>query len=288
MNIIDGKAISQKIREDIKAKVYGLKNVGITPGLAVVVVGDDKASRIYVNNKKKSCKEVGIYSREYALPESTTQNELISLIHKLNDDKAIHGILVQLPLPRQINEKAVIESINPKKDVDAFHEINVGKIMLGDYSFLPCTPAGIMKLLSESGIEVAGKVCVVVGRSNIVGKPMGLLLLNSNGTVIMCHSKTQNLSNMTKLADILVVAVGKAKFITGDMIKKGAVVIDVGMNRDENGNLCGDADFESCANVASHITPVPGGVGPMTITMLLQNTVNAAKNFYSRVAGDKI
>lgn len=276
MNIIDGKAISKKIREEIKLEVDRLKKSGIIPGLAVIIVGDDKASRIYVNNKKKACREVGIYSEEYALPEETTQNELVSLIQKLNGNSNIHGILVQLPLPLHIDEKVVIEMINPDKDVDAFHKTNLGRIMLNEYKFLPCTPAGIMKMLFESGIDVSGKVCVVVGRSNIVGKPMSLLLLHENGTVITCHSKTRNLAQITKMADILVVAIGKANFITGDMIKKGAVVIDVGMNRDENGKLCGDVDFESVSKFASHITPVPGGVGPMTITMLLQNTVAAA------------
>lgn len=276
MNIIDGKAISKKIREEIKLEVDRLKKSGIIPGLAVIIVGDDKASRIYVNNKKKACQEVGIYSEEYALPEETTQNELLSLIQKLNGNSNIHGILVQLPLPLHIDEKVVIEMINPDKDVDAFHKTNLGRIMLNEYKFLPCTPAGIMKMLFESGIDVSGKVCVVVGRSNIVGKPMSLLLLHENGTVITCHSKTRNLAQITKMADILVVAIGKANFITGDMIKKGAVVIDVGMNRDENGKLCGDVDFESVSKFASHITPVPGGVGPMTITMLLQNTVAAA------------
>ena len=276
MNIIDGKAISKKIREEIKLEVDRLKKSGIIPGLAVIIVGDDKASRIYVNNKKKECQEVGIYSEEYALPEETTQNELVSLIQKLNGNSNIHGILVQLPLPLHIDEKVVIEMINPDKDVDAFHKTNLGRIMLNEYKFLPCTPAGIMKMLFESGIDVSGKVCVVVGRSNIVGKPMSLLLLHENGTVITCHSKTRNLAQITKMADILVVAIGKANFITGDMIKKGAVVIDVGMNRDENGKLCGDVDFESVSKFASHITPVPGGVGPMTITMLLQNTVAAA------------
>ena len=276
MNIIDGKAISKKIREEIKLEVDRLKKSGIIPGLAVIIVGDDKASRIYVNNKKKACQEVGIYSEEYALPEETTQNEFLSLIQKLNGNSNIHGILVQLPLPLHIDEKVVIEMINPDKDVDAFHKTNLGRIMLNEYKFLPCTPAGIMKMLFESGIDVSGKVCVVVGRSNIVGKPMSLLLLHENGTVITCHSKTRNLAQITKMADILVVAIGKANFITGDMIKKGAVVIDVGMNRDENGKLCGDVDFESVSKFASHITPVPGGVGPMTITMLLQNTVAAA------------
>lgn len=276
MNIIDGKEISKKIREEIKLEVDRLKKSGIIPGLAVIIVGDDKASRIYVNNKKKACQEVGIYSEEYALPEETTQNELVSLIQKLNGNSNIHGILVQLPLPLHIDEKVVIEMINPDKDVDAFHKTNLGRIMLNEYKFLPCTPAGIMKMLFESGIDVSGKVCVVVGRSNIVGKPMSLLLLHENGTVITCHSKTRNLAQITKMADILVVAIGKANFITGDMIKKGAVVIDVGMNRDENGKLCGDVDFESVSKFASHITPVPGGVGPMTITMLLQNTVAAA------------
>nr|MBQ4318475.1 bifunctional 5,10-methylene-tetrahydrofolate dehydrogenase/5,10-methylene-tetrahydrofolate cyclohydrolase [Clostridia bacterium] len=235
------------------------------------------ASQVYVRHKHKACGETGIYSEVHELPEATTEAELLALVEKLNHDDNINGILVQLPLPKHLDDKTVIAAIDPKKDVDAFSAVNVGKIMLGEYDFLPCTPAGVMELLARSGIEVSGKECVVVGRSNIVGKPQAMLLLHANGTVTIAHSRTKNLEETTRRADILVVAVGKAKMITGDMIKEGAVVIDVGMNRDENGKLCGDVDFESCEKKASYITPVPGGVGPMTITMLLKNTVKAAK-----------
>ena len=246
------------------------------PGLAVIIVGNDPASRVYVNNKKKACAEVGIYSEEYALPEETMQQELLDLVEKLNKDDRISGILVQLPLPKHIDEKTVLYAIDPKKDVDAFHPVNVGRIMIGDFDFVPCTPAGVMELIKESGIEVSGKNCVVIGRSNIVGKPQAMLLLHQNGTVTVCHSKTQNLSEITKKADILVAAVGKAKMVTADMVKPGAVVIDVGMNRDENGKLCGDVKFDEVSEIAGAITPVPGGVGPMTIAMLMRNTVKAA------------
>lgn len=239
-------------------------------------MGDDPASRVYVNNKKKACEEIGIYSEEYALPAETKQEELIELIEKLNNDDKISGILVQLPLPKGLDEEAVINTINPKKDVDAFHPVNVGKIMVGNYDFVPCTPAGVMELIHESGIDPAGKECVVVGRSNIVGKPQAMLLLHKNGTVTICHSKTKDLAERTKNADILVVAVGRPNFVTGDMIKPGAVVIDVGINRLENKKLVGDVDFESAEKVAGAITPVPGGVGPMTIAMLMKNTVKAA------------
>ena len=275
--IIDGKAISRKVKEELKAEVEQLSELGIVPGLAVVIVGTDPASRVYVNNKKKACDEVGIYSEEHALPEETTQEELLQLVKELNVRPDIDGILVQLPLPAHLDDKAVIEAISPEKDVDAFHVENVGRIMLGDYKFLPCTPAGVMELIKETGIEVSGKECVVVGRSNIVGKPMAMLLLHQNGTVTVCHSRTKDLKEVTRRADILVVAIGKAKFITADMVKEGAVVIDVGMDRDENGKLCGDVDFESVKEVAGYITPVPGGVGPMTIAMLLKNTVTSAK-----------
>ncbi len=276
--LIDGKKIAAMVREDVAAEVQQMQeNTGSTPGLAVVIVGNDPASRTYVNNKKKYCAEVGIYSEEYALPEETTQEELLALVRKLNEKPDIDGILVQLPLPKHLDEKAVIEAIRPDKDVDAFHPSNVGRIMIGDYHFLPCTPAGIMELLYRSGIEVSGKRCVVIGRSNIVGKPMAMLLLHQNGTVTICHSKTQDLAAVCREADILVVAIGKARFVTADMVKPGAVVIDVGMDRDENGKLCGDVDFASAEPVASWITPVPGGVGPMTIAMLLKNTVTAAK-----------
>lgn len=274
--IIDGKLVAQEVKAKVSKKVKELQENGITPGLAVIIIGNNQASRIYVNNKKKSCAEVSIYSKEYALPDTTSQKELIELISKLNNDDSINGILVQLPLPNHINEKAVIEAIDPLKDVDAFHEINVGKIMIGEYDLLPCTPAGIIELLNSQNIEIEGKHCVVVGRSNIVGKPMAMLLLHRNGTVTICHSKTKNLKEICKNADILIAAVGKAKFITSDMVKKGAVVIDVGMNKDENGKLCGDVDFDNVEKIASYITPVPGGVGPMTIAMLMKNTVIAA------------
>lgn len=274
---IDGKAVSAKVKEEVAAEVEVLKKQGVCPGLAVVIVGDDPASRIYVNNKKKACQATGIYSEEYALPATTTQEELLALVGTLNEKKDIHGILVQSPLPKGLDEGAVVEAIDPKKDVDAFHAYNVGKIMIGDYHFLPCTPAGIMELLKAYQIEVEGKRCVVIGRSNIVGKPMAMLLLHQNGTVTVCHSRTKNLPEVTGQADILVSAVGKAHFVTADMVKPGAVVIDVGMNRDENNKLCGDVDFDAVEPVASYITPVPGGVGPMTIAMLLKNTVTAAK-----------
>lgn len=274
---IDGKAIAASVRAEVAEEVSKLKEQGITPGMAVVIVGDDPASRIYVNNKKKACAEVGIYSEEYALPADTTQEALTALVKELNGRKDINGILVQSPLPKGLDEKAVVETIDPNKDVDAFHAVNVGKIMIGDFDFLPCTPAGIIELLDRSGVEIEGKHCVVVGRSNIVGKPMAMLLLHRNGTVTICHSRTRNLAEICREADILVAAVGKANFITADMIKPGAAVIDVGMNRDENGKLCGDVDYAEAEKVAGWITPVPGGVGPMTIAMLMKNAVNGAK-----------
>ena len=249
----------------------------IRPGLAVVLVGDDPASKVYVRNKKAACEEAGILSEEYTLPASTSEAELLELIHKLNNKKDIHGILVQAPLPSHINFKTITENILPEKDVDAFHPYNVGKIMIGDFDFLPCTPAGVMELIKKAGVSVSGKNCVVVGRSNIVGKPQSMLLLKENGTVTICHSKTENLADFTKKADILVVAVGRAEMIKGDMIKPGAVVIDVGMNRNSEGKLVGDVDFSTAKDVAGYITPVPGGVGPMTITMLLKNTLKAAE-----------
>ena len=274
--IINGKEVSARIKGELKNQVAELKEKGINPGLAVVIVGDDPASRVYVNNKKKACEEIGIYSEEYALPAETTQGELLDLIKTLSDSKQINGILVQLPLPKHLDEKAVIAAIPPEKDVDAFHPVNVGKIMIGDFDFLPCTPAGVMELIAEAGIDPTGKECVVIGRSNIVGKPQAMLLLHKNATVTICHSKTVDLKSVCRRADILVAAVGKAKFVTADMIKPGAVVIDVGMNRDENGKLCGDVDFENVKEVAGAITPVPGGVGPMTIAMLMKNAVKAA------------
>lgn len=277
-NIIDGKAVSQSVKDRIKEEVTALKaEHGVVPGLAVIIVGDNPASRIYVNNKKKACEYVGFDSYEYALPEETTETELLELIKKLNNDEKIDGILCQLPLPKHIDENVIINNIAPNKDVDAFHPVNVGKIMIGDYSFLPCTPAGVMELIASTGVDIKGKECVVVGRSNIVGKPMSMLLLHKSGTVTICHSKTKDLKAECKRADILVAAVGVPNLIKGDMIKEGAVVIDVGMNRLENGKLCGDVEFESASKAAGYITPVPGGVGPMTIAMLMQNTLTAAK-----------
>ena len=274
--ILDGKALSQKIRLELKDEVTQLKENGIGVGLAVVIAGDDAASHVYVNSKKKACDEIGIYSEIHKLPAETTQDELLQLVRQLNINSKINGILVQLPLPAHIDEKVIIDAISPTKDVDAFHPVNVGKIMIGDYDFLPCTPAGVMELIAESGIDISGKECVVVGRSNIVGKPQAMLLLHKHGTVTICHSRTKNLAKVVKRADVVVAAVGIPNMITGDMIKKGAVVIDVGMNRIDGGKLTGDVDFASCEPKASAITPVPGGVGPMTIAMLMKNTVKAA------------
>lgn len=274
--IIDGKVISASVKERVETEVSALKEKGITVGLAVIIVGEDPASKVYVSNKKKACENLGIISEEYALPESTTNEELLALIEELNNKPSINGILCQLPLPRHLDEKLIINSIDPEKDVDAFHPFNVGKIMIGDFYFLPCTPAGVMEMLKYENIEVEGKNCVVIGRSNIVGKPMNMLLLHQNGTVTVCHSKTKNLKEICKNADILVAAVGRPKFVTEDMVKEGAVVIDVGINR-VDGKLCGDVDFENVKNKVSAITPVPGGVGPMTIAMLMQNTLTAAK-----------
>lgn len=271
-----GKEVSARIKGELREEVAHLKEKGINPGLAVIIVGDDPASRVYVNNKKKACEECGIYSEEYALPAETSEKDLLDLIEVLNGNDKISGILVQLPVPKHIDEKKVIEAISPVKDVDAFHPVNVGKIMVGDFDFVPCTPAGVMELIKESGIDVAGKECVVVGRSNIVGKPQAMLLLHKNGTVTICHSRTKDLAAKTREADILVVAVGIPNFITGDMIKPGAVVIDVGINRVADKKLVGDVEFETAEKVAGAITPVPGGVGPMTIAMLMKNTVKAA------------
>jgi methylenetetrahydrofolate dehydrogenase (NADP+)/methenyltetrahydrofolate cyclohydrolase len=282
--IIDGKKIAAEVRAEIAAECAELKANGVTPGLAVIIVGEDPASKVYVRNKKKACEEVGFRSDVYELPEETTEEELLALVKKLNVDPDIHGILVQLPLPKHISDEIIIENIDPAKDVDAFHPTNVGKIMIGKFDYLPCTPAGVMVLLEKSGIDIAGKECVVVGRSNIVGKPQAMLLLHANGTVTVCHSRTKNLSEVTRRADILVVAIGKADFITGDMVKEGAVVIDVGMNRRADGKLTGDVDFASVEPKASFITPVPGGVGPMTITMLLRNTLTSAKNYLTRTS----
>lgn len=277
MNIIDGKAVSKKVKEDVKAECEQLKAKGVTPGLAVIIVGDDPASQVYVHNKEVACEACGFYSVKYALPAETTQEELNALIDKLNKDDKINGILCQLPLPSHLDDKEVINRIDPLKDVDAFHPVNVGAIMIGDYNYLPCTPAGVMELIHSTGVDVSGKKAVVMGRSNIVGKPMAMLLLHENATVEITHSRTQNLADITKEADILVAAIGKAKFVKADMVKNGAVVIDVGMNRDENGKLCGDVDFEDVKDKCSFITPVPGGVGPMTIAMLMKNTLTAAK-----------
>lgn len=277
--IINGKEVSAKVRSQVAEEAARLKDEkGLKVGLAVVIVGDDPASRIYVNNKKKACEEVGFQSFEYTRAENTTQEQLLDLVNVLNSDTRVNGILVQLPLPSHIDEKAIINAISPDKDVDAFHPVNVGKIMIGDYSFLPCTPAGVMELIESTGTDICGKNCVVIGRSNIVGKPMAMLLLHKNGTVTICHSKTVDLKKITLGADILVAAVGKPKFVTADMVKEGAVVIDVGMNRLESGKLCGDVDFDAVEKKASFITPVPGGVGPMTISMLMRNTLTAAKH----------
>lgn len=276
--IIDGKYVSAEVRKSTAAEIADFKEkYGVTPGLAVILVGNDPASAVYVRNKHKGCLEVGINSYEITMPEDTSEEALLAEIDRLNADDKVHGILVQLPLPKHISEERVLNRISPMKDVDAFHPENVGKITLGKYSFLPCTPAGIMELLSFYNVDIEGKECVVLGRSNIVGKPMALLLLAKNGTVTVCHSRTKDLSTITKRADILVVAIGKARFVGKDMVKEGAVVIDVGINRLPDGKLAGDVDFESVAPIASMITPVPGGVGPMTITMLLKNTLTAAK-----------
>lgn len=279
-NIIDGKAVSAQVKEDIRVETEKLKAQGIEIGLAVVIVGNDPASQVYVRNKEKACETVGFNSYKYALPEETTEQELLALVDKLNNDDKVDGILVQLPLPKHLDDKIIINNIRPDKDVDAFHPVNVGKIMIGDYSFLPCTPAGVMELIKSTGTEIAGKECVVIGRSNIVGKPQAMLLLHQSGTVTICHSKTKDLKAVASRADILVAAVGRAKMITADYVKQGAVVIDVGMNRDENGKLCGDVDFESVKDKASYITPVPGGVGPMTIAMLMKNTLTAGKEHH--------
>jgi len=281
--LINGKEIGEKIRKEIAEQVSQLKEKGVTPGLAVILVGEDPASQTYVRNKHRSCEAIGIYSEVIKLPESTTEDELLEKIHALNERQDIHGILVQLPLPKHINEDNVIAAISPEKDVDGFSPISIGKMMLGQDTFLPCTPFGVMKLLEYSGIDIAGKHAVVVGRSHIVGKPMGQLLLQKDATVTYTHSKTKDLPSITKQADILVAAVGRPKFITKDHVKPGAVVIDVGINRDENNKLVGDVDFEAVEPICSYITPVPGGVGPMTITMLLYNTVKSAE----KTLGDK-
>lgn len=276
-HIIDGKKISQEIKDELKETVAVLKDQGKHICLAVIQVGNDPASSVYVGNKKKACAYIGIESLAYELPEETTEQELLDLVKKLNADDKVNGILVQLPLPKQIHEKKVIQTIAPKKDVDGFHEKNVGALCVGSKGYVSCTPLGIIQLLKRSNIEITGKHCVVIGRSNIVGKPMAMLLLQENGTVTICHSRTHNLQEITKQADILVVAVGKPKFIDDSYIKEGAVVIDVGIHRDENNKLCGDVDFEKAAPHTSAITPVPGGVGPMTIAMLMYNCVSSVE-----------
>lgn len=280
--IIDGKAIAGKKREELKQAVMELKAKGITPGLAVILVGDDPASQTYVRNKQRACKEVGIYSLLLKYEENITEEFLLARIKELNENKEIHGILVQLPLPNQINPKVVIEAIHPDKDVDGFHPLNVGKLLTGEDTFVPCTPLGIIEMLKEIHIDLTGKHAVVIGRSNIVGKPMGQLLLGENATVTYCHSKTVDLPSITRQADVLVSAIGQANRITADYVKEGAVVIDVGMNRNEEGKLCGDVLYDEVKNKASYITPVPGGVGPMTITMLLANTVKAAMKYTAK------
>ena len=275
--IIDGKAISAEIKEELKEKVAEYKKQGVEITLAVVKVGNAPASAVYVRNKEKACEYVGITSRTLALPEETTEEELLKVVNDLNEDKAVNGILVQLPLPKHIDESKVLLAIDSNKDVDGFHPVNVGKMVIGEETFLPCTPAGIIEMLKRTDVEISGKECVVIGRSNIVGKPMSMLMLKENATVTIAHSRTKDLKEVTKRADILVAAIGKAKFVTADYVKEGAVIIDVGMDRDENGKLCGDVDFDSVSQVASAITPVPGGVGPMTVTMLLVNCLRSVE-----------
>lgn len=275
--IIDGKQISLDIKNELKEKVAKYKEQGIEITLAVVKVGNDPASEVYVRNKEKACEYVGINSKTLALPEETTEEELLNVVKKLNEDKNVNGILVQLPLPKHIDESKVLLTIDSTKDVDGFHPVNVGKMVIGEDTFLPCTPAGIIEMIKRTDIDIEGKECVVIGRSNIVGKPMAMLMLKENATVTIAHSRTKDLKEVTKRADIIVAAIGKAKFVTADYVKEGAVVIDVGMDRDENGKLCGDVDFESVSKVASAITPVPGGVGPMTVTMLLVNCLRSVE-----------
>ena len=275
--IIDGKAFSAEIKEELKGKVAEYKKQGVEITLAVVKVGNDPASAVYVRNKEKACEYVGITSRTLALPEETTEEELLKVVNDLNEDKAVNGILVQLPLPKHIDESKVLLAIDSNKDVDGFHPVNVGKMVIGEETFLPCTPAGIIEMLKRTDVEISGKECVVIGRSNIVGKPMSMLMLKENATVTIAHSRTKDLKEVTKRADILIAAIGKAKFVTADYVKEGAVIIYVGMDRDENGKLCGDVDFDSVSQVASAITPVPGGVGPMTVTMLLVNCLRSVE-----------
>lgn len=278
MEILDGLLVSKAIKKDLVNEVNILQQNGKTVSLHVVLVGNDPASQVYVKHKAKDCEQVGIESKIHILPESTPQTELLELIDSLNNDSKVSGIIIQLPLPKHIEEEKVINAVSPDKDVDAFSPFNVGRIMIGNYNFLPCTPAGIMEILDYYNIDVMGKNCVIIGRSNIVGKPMSMLMLNKSATVTVCHSKTKDLSNVTKQADVLVAAVGRPNFVTKDMVKDGAIVIDVGINRMDNGKLCGDVDYQNVAPVSSYITPVPGGVGPMTRAVLLKNTVKAAQN----------
>ena len=275
--LLMGKEVSARIKAELKTEVENLKKEGINPGLAVIIVGEDPASQVYVRNKERACEECGIYSEKYALTAETTQEELLKLIDELNNKSSISGILVQLPVPKHIDESKVLLAIDSTKDVDGFHPVNVGKMVIGEDTFLPCTPAGIIEMIKRTDIDIEGKECVVIGRSNIVGKPMAMLMLKENATVTIAHSRTKDLKEVTKRADIIVAAIGKAKFVTADYVKEGAVVIDVGMDRDENGKLCGDVDFESVSKVASAITPVPGGVGPMTVTMLLVNCLRSVE-----------
>lgn len=278
--IMDGKALSLKLKEQMKQRIAQLKQQGINPKLVVVLVGDNSASQVYVRNKHKSCGEVGIESEVITMPEQTTQQELLEVVERLNQDETVDGILVQLPLPKQIDEKTVLRSILPEKDVDGFHPVNVGLLSIGDECFAPATPSGIIAMFQEYGIDIAGKNCVVIGRSNIVGKPMAALLLKKNATVTICHSKTEDLASYTRRADVVIVATGRRHTLTAEMVKEGAVVVDVGMNRNEQGKLCGDVDYEEVKEKASFITPVPGGVGPMTITELLENTIQAAQRHH--------
>lgn len=275
--IIDGKAISAAIKDELKEQVATYKEKGVEITLAVVKVGNDPASAVYVRNKEKACEYIGVTSRTLALPEETTEQELLKVVDELNNDSAVNGILVQLPLPKHIDESKILLAIDSNKDVDGFHPVNVGKMVIGEDTFLPCTPAGIIEMLKRSDVDISGKECVVIGRSNIVGKPMSMLMLKENATVTIAHSRTKDLKEVTKRADILIAAIGKAKFVTADYVKEGAVVIDVGMDRDENGKLCGDVDFASVEPIASAITPVPGGVGPMTVTMLLVNCLRSVE-----------
>lgn len=277
MELLNGKELAQKLQQEMTQEVTALKEKGIQPGLAVILVGEDPASQVYVRNKERAANNIGMYSVVYRLPETTSEADLIAKIEELNQDDKIHGILVQLPLPKHINEDLVLDTIAPEKDVDGFHPMNLGNLFAGKPTMIPCTPAGIMELIKLSGLDLAGKNAVIIGRSNIVGKPMAHLLLQANATVTICHSKTKDLPKVAKQADVLVVAIGRANFVTADFVKEGAVVIDVGINRDENNKLTGDVKFDEVAPLTSYITPVPGGVGPMTITMLMRQTIEAAK-----------